>query len=44
LNALWQQLPTADRQEVGQIVAQMIARQIQILPSRRKEGSHEPLI
>ena len=39
LNQLWEQLPTADRQEIGRIVAQMIAQQI--LPSERREGSHE---
>jgi len=39
LNQLWERLPTSDRQEIAQIVAQMIAAQI--LPSVHKEGSDE---
>lgn len=36
LNQLWKQLPNADRFEIGQLLAQMIARQI--LPPGREEG------
>ena len=39
LNQLWKQLPDADRVEIGQLLAQMIARQI--LPPGREEESHE---
>jgi hypothetical protein len=39
LSQLWNLLPSSDRQEIGRIVAQMIARQI--LPSEQKEGSHD---
>jgi hypothetical protein len=39
LNRLWERLPPSDRQEIGQIVAGMIAAQI--LPAIRKEGSDE---
>jgi hypothetical protein len=39
LNQLWELLPAADQEEIGRIVAQMIAQQI--LPSERREGPHE---
>jgi hypothetical protein len=39
LNHLWEQLPEADRREIGRILAGMMAAQI--LPSARKEESHE---
>jgi len=41
LSHLWTLLSPSDRQEVSQIVAQMIARQI--LPSKQKEGSHDSI-
>ncbi len=39
LNQLWKQLADADRVEIGQLLAQMITRQI--LPPEREEGSDE---
>jgi hypothetical protein len=39
LARLWELLPAPDRQEIGWIVPQMIARQV--LPSDQKEGSHD---
>ena len=39
LTQLWEQVPEADRREIGRILAGMMAAQI--LPSHEKEESHE---
>jgi hypothetical protein len=43
LSLLWERLSQSDQEEVGQILAEMIARAmaVQILPSKEKEESHE---
>jgi hypothetical protein len=39
LKELWKELPNSDRNEIGQLLAQMIARKI--LPPKPEEGSYE---